>query len=163
MATWRLDVDISFQMDSSDMEEWPEFVENRPGPQGDLLEDRIFLDIFIGRGWIDKGIRWDLMTNRSTSLTWTINGSSVKGGTDGIMQPPSTFISSGVLLADVDVGRVIQVPAPASPLLARGHYLIASRTNNNIVTIDGIFPTSASAVTFQINEPAEFLATLLST
>lgn len=164
MANWRVDIDISFEIDSDEIEDWEFFLANRNGPKADLLTERVFLDSFIGRNRIDAMLQFDLL-RRSLGVDsqWTINGTNVKSGSDGELVLPSEFRSDAVFLADADIGRVIRIGPGQTPPATRGHYLITSRNGPNSVNVDGVLPIAGDGLDFEINEnDAEFLATLLS-
>lgn len=162
MPNWRVDINISTTVTSAQIEDWGLFQANRPGPNGDLLSERILLDTTIGRDMIDAFLQWDI-DHRAGNNRWSVNGATIKSGTDGEFILPNEFRSNAVTLANADVGRVIRIPAGQTPLATRGHYLITVRNGPNSVNVDGVLPVAATGLTFDINEPAEFLAVLTGT
>jgi len=165
MANWRVNINISFEITSDEIDEWEFFLANRNGPKADLLTERVFLDSFIGRDRIDSILQFDLLRRAlDVHSQWTINGTNRKSGTDGELVLPNEFRSNAVTLAVADVGRVIRVNPGQSPPATRGHYLITARNGPNSVDVDGVLPVAATGLNFEINDnDAEFLATLLST
>ena len=160
MATWRIAVDMEFDVTSDELAELVEFSTIRGGPRGELLSERIALDTRMGRERLDHLISQQISKRQSQQTT--VNGTTVKSGTDGELVLPSEFRSNGVTLANADVGRVIRISAGQTPLAARGHYRIISRNGPNSVNVEGVVPVAGTGLAFDIDEQAEFLAMLVS-
>lgn len=192
MANWRVDVTVSFEITSDEIEDFGDFRSMRPGARNDLLVERVFLDTY-GREHLDRLLDFDLLRRATpefrsvdrrnpdgsvvrnpdgtavvdlieakSPVFWRTNGTTIKSGTDGELVRPSEFRSVAVTLANADVGRVIRIRGGQTPLASRGHYLIIGRNGPNSVTVDGVLPTAATGLNFDIDERAEILATLLS-
>jgi len=160
MTTWRIEVNLSFDITSDELDQLIEFSNIRGGPRGNLLSERIALDARMGRERLDHLISQQLAVRPSHRII--TNGANVKSGVDGEFVLPSTFRSNATALTNADVGRVIRIPAGQSPLATRGHYRIISRSGPNQVIVEGVLPVAATNLTFDIDEQAEFLAMLMS-
>jgi len=169
MATWRIDINISQNISTADIDAFRFFRDmlNDEGPRS-TLNERIFIDRRLAQEFADQFLQW-ILTQRHIPTpnnhgSFTINGTNVKSGTDGKLVAPSEFRSNAVTLANVDVGRVIRIPGGqgVGKNQARGHYLITARNGPNSVTVDGIVPVNATGLIFEVNEPAEVLSTLIS-
>ncbi len=148
MPTWRIRISAQFDVDSDWIEMCPTFKAGRLGDMGDIVAERAALDNFANHG-IEHFL--SMQVSARPAAVFDTTGTIVRSGTDGELAGTNEFRSATASFTAGDVGRMICVDAPGE--LAHGQYMITAVNAADSVSVEGVVPTAATGLAFEVCEP----------
>ncbi|MHA2136317.1 MAG: hypothetical protein ACW99J_20860 [Candidatus Thorarchaeota archaeon] len=166
MPTWRVELNVAFDIDSDDIGAFPNFDSDMFtfGPRRQLNGERQWLEK-MARVSPDHLIAYYISRKvAGNRLSLRQGPATIAEGTDGELQSSgSRFVTSSVTLDSSMVGKLVELTAVNTPPLVRGFYRIATWIDADTVELEGVVAFDGTGFTFRIWEPGEALIRLDST
>ena len=156
---------LAFTITSDDIAAYPNFDYNMTaiGPRRAIHAERQWLEDMC-RDKPDILIGWHLSTQQGNhKLSLRQGPNPIVSGTDGEFDVATNqFRSAAVALSNARMGKMVEITAANTPPLVRGFYRLLTRVTGSRAVIDGIVPTNATGLIFNIWEPGDMSIVLES-
>lgn len=156
---------LAFTITSDDIAAYSNFDYNMValGPRREIHAERQWLESMC-REEPDILIGWHLSKQQANNALSLRQGPNpIVSGTDGEFDVATNeFRTIAVALSNARMGKMVEITAANSPPVVRGFYRLLTRVTGDRAIIDGIVPTNATGLIFNIWEPGDMSVVLES-